>query len=256
MKSEEVMPGDSGIRASSFFSHYGLGISYCPDLRTESARGLAQSKTLARDTNAPRKNGGPSPHPDPLPSHPMGAERGSVFGALRRDRQQADAGPAFEGSAISESQVAGQTDVPFQSGVALRLPPHSKTLARGSNGPGKDGGPTPHPDRMNQFSPHNPHPVLRRDHPLPLPPSPEALRRAGTRARDNLPVPSDGRGEGIRLRRATTGQAAGGCGSRFRRVGDFRESGGWANGCAVPKRRRASLAAALQDAGARFEWSR
>ncbi len=108
----------------------------------------------------------------------MGGERESVFGALRRDRQQADAGPAFEGSAISESQVAGQTDVPCQSGVALRLPPHSKTLARGSNGPGKDGGPTPLPDRMNQFSPHNP---------LPLPPSPEALRRAGTRARDNLP---------------------------------------------------------------------
>ncbi len=124
---------------------------------------------------------------DNLPSHRMGGERESVFGALRRDGQQADAGFAFEGSAISESQVAGQTDVPCQSGVALRLPPHSKTLARGSNGPGKDGGPTPHPDRMNQFSPHNPHPVPRRDHPLPLPPSPEALRRAGTRARDNLP---------------------------------------------------------------------
>ncbi len=34
---------------------------------------------------------GPTPHPDPLPSHRMGAERESVFGALRRDRQQADA---------------------------------------------------------------------------------------------------------------------------------------------------------------------
>jgi hypothetical protein len=29
---------------------------------------------------------GPTPHPDPLPSHPMGAERGSAFVWLRRDR--------------------------------------------------------------------------------------------------------------------------------------------------------------------------
>ena len=66
------------------------------------------------------------PHLTLALSPPIGWERRGD--ALRRDREQADAGRVLEGSAISKSQVAGQTDVPCQSGVALRLPPHSKTL--------------------------------------------------------------------------------------------------------------------------------
>ncbi len=35
-------------------------------------------------------NGRPSPHPGPLPSHPMGAERESAFAKAAVDRQQAN----------------------------------------------------------------------------------------------------------------------------------------------------------------------
>ncbi len=40
----------------------------------------------------PHEPGGPSPHPGPLPSHPMGAERESAFAKATADRWQADGG--------------------------------------------------------------------------------------------------------------------------------------------------------------------
>jgi hypothetical protein len=46
----------------------------------------AVAVTLMGLNSPPHEPRGPSPHPDPLPSHPMGAERGSAFAWLRRDR--------------------------------------------------------------------------------------------------------------------------------------------------------------------------
>ena len=44
------------------------------------------------EVEAPHEPRGPSPHPGPLPSHPMGAERESAFAKATADRWQADGG--------------------------------------------------------------------------------------------------------------------------------------------------------------------
>ncbi len=66
-------------------------------------RGKSQSSDLGKlgvhgpdarpflEVEAPHEPGGPSPHPGPLPSHPMGAERESAFAKATADRWQANA---------------------------------------------------------------------------------------------------------------------------------------------------------------------
>ncbi len=92
----------------------------------------------------------PTPHPDPLPSHPMGAERESVFGALRRDRQQADADRVLGKNGPTTGSAVQCVNI-LDSGKSLPLPqareddPHP-ALSR--HPPHEPRGPTPHPDPL------------------------------------------------------------------------------------------------------------
>ncbi|MGO8766758.1 MAG: chemotaxis protein CheW [Limisphaerales bacterium] len=59
-----------------------------------------RGKILPGAVEPPRESGGPSPHPGPLPSHRMGAERESAFAQATADRQQA-AGSGGKGANLS-----------------------------------------------------------------------------------------------------------------------------------------------------------